>query len=203
MEMVKLLIAPRAAPVLETMADSGLLGPLLAGVPNGVHFSAMVAIEAALGLPANAMRRLAALAVMVVEDAERLGEKLRLSKAELAQLASMAQAWWRRIVPAGDKLAKPWLYRLGPEQFTDRALLAWARWGASPADAKWHELAKLPQRWTAPVFPIKAADLMARGVGKGPKLGTALEAAENAWIAADFPSAKSELDAIAEAAATG
>jgi poly(A) polymerase len=201
MEMVKLLIAPRAAPVLEAMADAGLLGRLLAGVPNGVHFAAMAAIEPALSLPPNAMRRLAALAVMVVEDAERLGEKLRLSKAEQAQLASMGQAWWRRIVPAGDKLAKPWLYRLGPEQFTDRVLLAWARCGAPADDAKWRELATLPQRWTAPTFPIKAADLMARGVDKGPKLGIALEAAENAWIAAGFPSAKSDLDAIAEAAA--
>jgi poly(A) polymerase len=203
MEMVKLLIAPRATPVLEALADSGLLGTLLAGVPNGVHFSAMVEIERALSLAPDAMRRLAGLAVMVVEDAERLGEKLRLSKAEQAQLASMTQAWWRRILPAGDKLAKPWLYRLGPDAFMDRVLLAWARWGASPDDAKWRELATLPQRWTAPAFPIKAADLMARGIDKGPKLGIALEAAENAWIAADFPSAKSELDAIAEAAARG
>jgi hypothetical protein len=38
-------------------------------------------------------------------------------------------------------------------------------------------------------------------VEKGPKLGAALETAENAWIAAGFPSTKSELDAIAEAAA--
>jgi hypothetical protein len=42
---------------------------------------------------------------------------------------------------------------------------------------------------------------MARGVEKGPKLGAALEMAENAWIAAGFPSAKSETEAIAEAAA--
>lgn len=201
MELVKLLLAPRAAGVLEAMADAGLLGPLLAGVPNGVHFSAMVAIEHATSLQPNAMRRLGALAVLVEEDAERLSEKLRLSNAERERLLSMAQAWWRRIVPAGDKLAKPWLYRLGPDQFVDRVLLAWARWGAPPDDAEWRKLATLPQRWTPPQFPIKAADLMARGVEKGPKLGAALKAAEKAWIAADFPSAKSELDAIAESAA--
>ena len=60
MELVKLLVAPRAAGVLEAMADSGLLGTLLAGVPNGVHFSAMVAIEGAMSLQPNAMRRLVA-----------------------------------------------------------------------------------------------------------------------------------------------
>jgi tRNA nucleotidyltransferase/poly(A) polymerase len=200
MEMVKLLVAPRAAPVLEAMTDAGLLGVLLTAVPNVVHFSAMAAIEMALGMPASATRRLGALAVLVVEDAERLAGRLRLSNAEQAQLLSMAQAW-RRIRPAGDRLAKPWLYRLGPAQFVDRVLLAWSRCGARPDDPEWRGLASLPQRWTAPQFPIKAADLMARGVERGPKLGAALEMAENAWIAAGFPSAKSELDAIAEAAA--
>jgi poly(A) polymerase len=201
MELLKLLVAPRAAEVLEAMADAGLLGLLLAGVPNGVHFSAMVAIEAALGLPANAIRRLGALAVLVAEDAERLSEKLRLSKAEQAQLATMADGW-RRMSPAlGEHRHKAQLYRAGAGAFADQAMLGWARSGASADDKGWRDLTMLPQRWTAPVFPIKAADLIARGVEKGPKLGAALEMAENAWIAAGFPSAKSETEAIAEAAA--
>jgi poly(A) polymerase len=203
MELIKLLLAPGAAPVLQVMTDSGLLGPLLAGVTNVVHFAAMTQIEAALHVQPDAMRRLAALAVMVAEDAERLSLKLRLSNDEQARLLSMVQAWWRRIVPAGDKLARPWLYRLGPDYFTDRVLLAWARWGAPPDASEWRELATLPQRWSAPVFPLKAADLIARGVEKGPRLGAALKAAEEVWIAADFPADKAALDAIADKAAKG
>jgi poly(A) polymerase len=203
MEMLKLLIAPRAAPVLEAMADAGLLGMLLDGVPNGAHFAAMTAIEAALSLPPDAMRRLAALAVLVVEDAERLAEKLRLSNAEHAQLAAMADGW-RGLSPAlSEPQQKARLYRVGAVTFTDQALLGWARSGVGADDKGWRVLVALPQRWTAPQFPIRAADLMARGVEKGPKLGAALQAAEKAWIAAEFPSTKSELDAIAEAAATG
>jgi poly(A) polymerase len=54
-----------------------------------------------------------------------------------------------------------------------------------------------------PAFPLKAADFIARGVPKGPRLGTALAAAEEAWIAADFPSDPAVLGEIAdEAAAT-
>jgi tRNA nucleotidyltransferase/poly(A) polymerase len=203
MEMLKLLIAPRAAPVLEAMADAGLLGMLLDGVPNGAHFAAMAAIEVALSLPADAMRRLAALAVLVVEDAERLAEKLRLSNAEHAQLAAMADGW-RSLSPALSELQqKARLYRAGAVTFTDQALLGWARSGPGADDKGWRVLVTLPQRWTAPQFPIRAADLMARGLEKGPKLGAALEAAEKAWIAAGFPSAKYDIDAIAEAAATG
>jgi tRNA nucleotidyltransferase/poly(A) polymerase len=203
MEFVKLLVASRAADVLEAMADTGLLGLLLDGVPNGVNFSAMVAIETTLSLPPDAMRRLAALAVLVAEDAQRLWQKLRLSNAEHAQLAAMAEGW-RRISPALDEQQqRALLYRLGAAAFTDQALLGWARSGTSADDKTWRALVSLPQHWTAPVFPIKAADLMARGVEKGPKLGAALEAAEKAWIAAGFPAAKSDIDAIAETAAKG
>ena len=124
---------------------------------------------------------------MVAEDAERLWQKLRLSNTEHERLASMAEGW-RRISPRfGEHAARVLLYRLGPEQFTDHALLGWTRSEQSAHDADWHALATLPQRWTAPVFPLKAADFIARGVEKGPALGAAMRAAEAAWIAAEFP----------------
>jgi len=43
------------------------------------------------------------------------------------------------------------------------------------------------ERWTVPVFPLKAADFIKRGVPKGPALGAAMHEAEEAWIAKDFP----------------
>jgi poly(A) polymerase len=50
------------------------------------------------------------------------------------------------------------------------------------------------------VFPIKAAELIARGVPHGPAVGIALRAAEQAWLAADFPSDQTALAAITAAA---
>ncbi len=76
------------------------------------------------------MQRLGALGVRIAEDAERLWQRLRLSNAEHERLASMGEGWWR-ISPGNDKDARALLYRLGPERFVDRVLLAWAR---SPAD---------------------------------------------------------------------
>ena len=69
------------------------------------------------------------------------------------------------------------------------------------ADTVWHDLARLPERWAAPDFPLKAADFVRRGVAKGPALGEALRAAEAAWIAAGFPQGKAALDMIADGAA--
>jgi poly(A) polymerase len=203
MEILKLLLAPGAFETLVVMQDSGLLGRILAGVPLLASFANLLAVEAALGLDPDAARRLGALATWVVEDAERLWQRLRLSNVEHERLQSMATQW-RFLSPAiGERAARALLYQLGRERFIDRVLIAWARSSGTATDAAWRDLASLPQRWTPPNFPLKAADFMARGVTQGPALGAALRAAEAAWIAADFPTDKSELAAIAANIAPG
>jgi poly(A) polymerase len=147
------------------------------------------------------VRRLGALGVAIPEDAERLWKKLRLANNEYERLASMGEAWGRISPLYGERAAKALLYRLRPQQFTDRVLLGWARSAATAHDSEWHALATLPQRWSAPVFPLKAADFMKRGIAAGPALGAAIAAAEQAWVAAGFPDERRALDEIADAAA--
>ena len=79
-------------------------------------------------------------------------------------------------------------------------LLAWTRSDAGAADTAWLELARLPDRWAVPVFPLKSADFIRRGIPAGPSLGEAMRAAEAAWIAADFPVEPAALEAIADVA---
>jgi tRNA nucleotidyltransferase/poly(A) polymerase len=198
MELMKLLLAPRAAATLAVMADAGFLLRVLGGVPLVSSFADMIAIETVIGAPRDPVRGLAALAVYVAEDAERLWQRLRLSNAEHARLHAMSEGWWRISPSMGEPAARASLYRLGPANFIDRVALAWARAPAEASDARWRELAILPERWTAPVFPLKATDFIKRGVEKGPALGAALAAAEESWIAAGFPNDLASLQAIAE-----
>ena len=201
MELMKLLVAAHAVPTLIAMTDAGLTLRVLGGISYLASFENMAKAEAAIGLPPDPVRRLGALAVMVAEDAERLWQKLRLTNKEHQRLASIAEGW-RRISPDfGEQGARTLLYRLGSEHFTDHALLGWARSQGSAHDEGWHGLASLPARWSAPVFPLKAADFIKRGVEKGPALGAALAAAEKAWIAAEFPGEATALAGIADAAA--
>jgi poly(A) polymerase len=197
MELMKLMVAPRAVAALAVMAEAGIIGPVLGGVPYLASFANMAKCEAACGLAPDAPRRLGALGVWIVEDAERLWQRLRLSNAEHARLAAMAAQWWR-LSPAMGEAARALIYRIGPEHFTERVLLAWARSGASAQGAAWHELATLPQRWSAPAFPLRAADFLGRGVEKGPALGAALGRAEEAWIAGGFPLEQEALDRIVD-----
>jgi poly(A) polymerase len=62
------------------------------------------------------------------------------------------------------------------------------------------ELARLPQRWTAPKFPLRAADFISRGVAEGPALGHVMTLAEDAWLAADFPLEPALLASLADQA---
>jgi tRNA nucleotidyltransferase/poly(A) polymerase len=195
MEMVKLLLAQGAASALQEMGEAGLLLALLGGVTYHGPLRAMIAAEKTLALAPDPMRRLAALAVVTIEDAERLTERLRLSNAEALQLDSMAHRWWR-LGTLDETKARIRLYKLGPQRFRDRVLLGWARHGGNTEF--WQNLATLATRWPVPVFPLKAADFMARGLQPGPALGDALNRAEQAWIDAGFPAGESDLDAIAE-----
>jgi poly(A) polymerase len=203
MELMKLMVAPHATPTLIAMSDAGLTLRVLGGVSYLSAFENMAKVEATLGAAPDPVRRLGALGVWVAEDAERLWHRLRLTNIEHERLTAMAEGW-RHVSPAmSDKAQRALLYRVGPLKFTDAALLAWARSQATARDAAWHELAGLPRRWTAPAFPLKAADLMQRGVDKGPALGAAMRAAEEAWIKADFPQDQAALAAIADGAVQG
>jgi poly(A) polymerase len=199
MEMLKLVVAEGAAAAVLAMADAGLLQPIFGGVAYIGPFSGMIAAERLLGLKPDPIRRLAALAVAVTEDARRVAMRLRLANSEAKSLDSMGHRWWR-LAGMDEARARRRLYRLGEDFYRNRLLLAWARAGGNAEEAHWRELATLPQRWSAPKFPLKAADFIARGIAEGPLLGQALALAEDAWLAADFPLDQATLNAIADQA---
>jgi poly(A) polymerase len=199
MEVLKLLVTDGAVGAVMAMADGGFLQAIFGGVAYTATFAAMIASERDLGLAADAIRRLAALAVAVTEDARRLGARLRLSNAEAKRLDSMGHRWWR-LADMDEALAKRRLYRLGEAAYRDRLLLAWARAGGNTDPLPWRAHASLPQRWSPPKFPLKASDFIVRGVAEGPTLGHVIALAEDAWLAADFPLDAAALAAIADQA---
>ena len=197
-ELMKLLMAPRAGETLAQMQQAGLLTPVLGREGEVAPCARLAEVEAALGLPPDAVRRLGALAVHAPADAEALRVGLRLSNAEGARLIALAGP---APTPAMcEKGQKAFLYRMGREPFQDRALIAFARAGAPLEDEGWRALALLAAEWPIPVFPLKAGDFLARGLTPGPALGAALKRAEEAWIEAGFPLETAALEGILEGA---
>jgi poly(A) polymerase len=185
-ELLRILVTREPMRALEPMSEAGFLDSLLGGVTRLSHAARLIAIEEARGLSGDAVRRLGALALMVEEDARRLTQRLRLSNAEAARLEAMAAFAPALQAESAELDLKAALYRLGPGRYADRVLIAWARSHADVTDARWRALLALPERWKAPVFPLKGEDLLAAGIEKGPALGQMLRRLEAQWIASDF-----------------
>jgi tRNA nucleotidyltransferase/poly(A) polymerase len=191
-ELRRLLVAPEAIRAVEALFDYGLLTQLLGGVPRLMRFARLVAAEQALGLAPDAALRLAALAVFVGEDAERLAARLRLSNAEQAVLALGADDHAAAELP-DEAAAKRALYRLGRCTFEAHVLLASADAGVPPDDQSWQQALRLADRWQAPEFPLRGPDIMALGDVKGPAIGEILRRVEAEWVAGGFAASREEL----------
>ncbi|QRG08829.1 CCA tRNA nucleotidyltransferase [Xanthobacter dioxanivorans] len=195
-ETMKLLVAPGAAPTLATMSESGLLQMLLGGIGDVKAFARLAGLEASLGLRPDPTRRLAALALRVSVDVERLRAHLRLSNAETRRLFALAGP----VPPLPDvQSVKAFLYAGGVEAGRDRVLLAAAHGRCDPAAAA--RVVEAAATWDLPRPPFTAADLIARGLKPGPGLGAALRWAEQAWIDAGFPTGEPAVSALLEKAA--
>src|SRR6202171_11961 len=163
MEMLQLVIADGAAGAVAAMADGGLLLPIFGGIGYTGPFAAMISAERLLGLKPDAVRRLGALAVAVTEDAKRVATRLRLSNAETKALDSMGHRWWR-LAGMDEATARRRLYRLGADRYRDRLMMAWGRGGGEREPAPLRRVGGPAERWSAPKFPLKAADFIARGI---------------------------------------
>lgn len=182
-EMLKLLAAPDAPPTVQAMSDAGFLVRVLGGVADLPGLRRLAGLERALGHAPDPVLRLGVLAVRVAEDADRLRERLRLTNDEHRRLLSLAEG--PVAADIAPRAAHALLYRRGRTTFADRVLLGAARNDVS-LGAVQAGLA-LAKGWEPPVFPVRAAQFLERGLKPGPELGAALARAEAAWIAADFP----------------
>ena len=185
MEMLKLMVAEGAAVAVQAMADGGLLLSIFGGVAYTGPFIAMIAAERLLGLAPDPVRRLGALGVAVTEDARRLALRMRLTNAETKALDSMGHRWWR-LAGMDEAIARRRLYRLGEDRYRDRLMLAWARAGRGADPAPWRELATLPKRWSAPKFPLKAAD-SSPAASPGPAARAGAGAGRRRLAGGEFP----------------
>lgn len=176
-ELSKILALPSAPRAVEKMAETGVLSEVWAKPPALDVFRRLKVIAPEAPAPLG-------LAALWGQEGEGVDSVLRLSNADAARRRRAVRAA-KEIDPSLDeKTARARLYRLGAEGWRDGVLVARAAGGD---DARWARLADLPDRWPPPVFPVSGKDVVAAGVPKGPDISAILKAAEEAWIAEDFP----------------
>ena len=195
-ELLKLLMAPRAAEILAEIGDAGFLGILLGGVARVEAFRHLAGLEARSQVEPDPIRRLAALGLFTRLDAERLATRLRLSNAEAKRLATIGMVLESVRQPPTLLKAREWLYRLGPDLYRDGMLVA----AAQHADTDFTEVLALPDRWAVPDAPFSGRDLARLGIEPGPRIGRILACAEQAWIDGGFSEDDQQRQAILDEA---
>ncbi|MFC7397009.1 CCA tRNA nucleotidyltransferase [Chelatococcus sp. GCM10030263] len=192
-ELMKLLVARRAAETLAAMAEAGHLTRILAGVGELGRLDRVAACEKAAGGVCDAVLRLGALAVSTSEDAARLKERLRLSNEEHTRLTAFADlAAHLRGLP--ERLDGRDVRRLavirGLQPLTDAFAVLAGEPRPELTEGGRDQLGAYRAGAAPPVFPLSGRDALALGIDKGPAVGRILARARALWLDADCPSGR-------------
>lgn len=176
-ELLKLLVARGAGPVVALMLDRGILAAVLPEIRSTAALDACVDREARVGTAPDPIRRLAALLPRDPALGDTIGARLKLSNAQRKRLV---------LALEGDAAGDPRVlgYRLGREAAEDRLLLAGPE--AEVLPVAWESLAG----WEIPRLPLTGGALVERGLAKGPEVARALRQVEDRWVTEGFPPAK-------------
>jgi len=189
-ELMKLFVAPRAPQVLTAICEAGLLQSLIAGQTDSARFARLAAIEAASDAAPDPLLRLGALSVRIEEDSERLRERLRLSNAETERLAIIAHGLadlHDGEAPPGLGALRRLLFERHRQGSLDALALFHADSGAPADDWRFARARAFLSATPEPTLPITGADVVARGVTHGQRVGATLKKLQALWIRAGFP----------------
>jgi poly(A) polymerase len=183
-ELLRLLVARRAEDTIRILADHGFLTWLLGGAAEFGRLSRVAAYDTEDPV---SVWRLAALAVMVEEDAERLRELLRLSNDEHKKLVAYADLLGR-LKTWALPLDAAAVRRLAADHQVETLAVVLAATTGEPFPIVHADAREALDRFRSgtepvPVFPLRGADLVEGGIPKGPKIGELLARARQAWLA--------------------
>lgn len=181
-ELFKTLAAPDPAPAWTAMIDAGVMAHTVPDTTRVDRLAAMVALERALDLPADPLRRMAALTGVL--SPALLKARLKLSNRDDDHLRSLDTLADRADLVIRRKFGQA-LYGAEPAWVRDAAMLAHVKDGAPDAGTL-SALSHFIAGWSEPKFPLTGADLQAAGVKPGPDMGRILAELECWWVAAGF-----------------
>ncbi|NTZ42000.1 CCA tRNA nucleotidyltransferase [Altererythrobacter sp. SALINAS58] len=173
MEVLNLLALPDPTATVTRMLENDVWKVVLpeTGPSELTCLASLVANERRAGMPADPLRRLAALLPANAEMARQAAQRLRLSNRQQDRLACAAG---RGTGAEAGTRSRELAYRLGMICAQDRMLI------------DGHSLAPL-ENWTVPALPVSGKDIIARGISPGPQISDILKKVESHWVADNFP----------------
>ena len=194
-ELLKLLVSGSGVATMRTVVESGVFGVLCALHPRTLALQRLAELETLLGLEADGIRRLTALALTKADDVLALDRRLKFARRDRDRMMACvrAVAEMAEMSEVNPRLFKQSAYRWGLPVWND-ALLVWsARQDQSSPAFTYRQRAIHTQDWMAPTFPLTGGDLIAVGAEPGPRVGEILRAVEAEWIEANFTGEREHL----------
>ena len=182
-ELMMVLTAPEPTSSVRAMRDIGVLARLLPESRWTERLARLVAIENQVDEP-DWIRRLAALVIDTDYDKHFTDAYWLRVSGEIGRFVSLVGTSNSLIPQLNRHAPRHLIYELGPAQFRDVVMLAWADQGND--EASWRAMLETAEEWTVPPFPVTGSDVLALGVPEGPEVGDLLREVENWWIACDF-----------------
>jgi poly(A) polymerase len=189
-ELLRLLRAEAALEVIQLMAARGILAHVL---PEATNFDRLGRLVASGHRGADdAILRLAALLPPDTAAAKAVGHRLKLSKDDQSRLIGLVTPAYAVKIVMTEKALRRVLYHQGRERTRDLLLLALgSELKANKTRAR--RLLAYVDAYERPVFPLRGADIVARGVAPGPKVGTLLAWLERWWEEGDYQAREADI----------
>ncbi len=183
-ELLKMQHGPNVLRALTAMVEAGILPQILSGAVELGRWRRMPDTSSAIA-------RLAALAVMVREDAERLRERLRLSNDEHRFLSDYATVL-EKLKGSASRFQMDDIRRLVVNWLPEAVSCAFRATRGEPTPAIAADAFQALEGFASgahavPVFPLRGADFLKFGIPKGPEVGRLMAAARALWLEAGCP----------------
>ncbi|MBE7246967.1 MAG: CCA tRNA nucleotidyltransferase [Actinomycetospora chiangmaiensis] len=195
-EFLKLLAAAGGPAMVATLSATGLLQRITGGVGE------LGRLERAAAAALSPVMRLTALAVGGRHDADRLRDRLRLSKQEHAMLLGYADAvadlHGRTTIDAA--AVRTLAAEHGLALLSETLAILTGEPRPRVTDETRQALRSLDGAGGPPPFPLAGADLVAAGVSPGPAIGRGLAAARRLWLERGCPIGTEERAVLLERA---
>ena len=176
-ELSRLLTLPDPRYAIRLMIDNDIFTPFLPEVGTDAFskFDQLVTRQILYNIEINLPTRLLAILPYDVAICDKVAMRLKLSN----RLRNDMTDRLRDAKPNAATIRAS-AYKLGVHAARDCALLRCS-------DAELPDILAQITDWDIPVFPIRGADLIVKGLTAGPIIAQTLQAIERQWVAEDFP----------------
>ncbi len=212
-EIYRILMSKDPAGVITLMQAHDVLEHVLPEAGNVERLRALSQLDAnstyTESVKPHPVTRLAALLETNSVGAKAVASRLRMSNRRRRRLVALACPQQRIVPDMSSPALRRALHGYGSKIICDLALQSWAHErSVDPRQPQtrtqaWADLLRVIHAWQDVTFPLRGRDVMATGIGHGPRIGQILKEIEAWWESEDYRPGREEcLKRLREQAAT-